>query len=211
MNVVRHFAIQLRRLREWAKREVLAHRVQYHNPTLRCEYPVIWKYPYDGLDAIELGRDVYIMAQCEIIVFKETPRSSKMGRLAIGDGSVLTTGVNVRAAGGTIRIGRNSVIAEHSVVVAANHAVYGGSLYLRDSWDEERTDVVIGDNVWVGAGCYLLPGCAIGDNSVIGAGSVVTKSVPPNEIWAGVPARKIRDVPTREEFEARQLAARGST
>jgi maltose O-acetyltransferase len=53
----------------------------------------------------------------------------------------------------------------------------------------------VGANVWVGANCVLLPGVTIGDNSLIAAGSVVSHDVPPNEIWGGVPAKKLKDVP----------------
>lgn len=51
--------------------------------------------------------------------------------------------------------------------------------------------VRIGSNVFVGACALILPGVTIGDNSIIGAGSVVTKNVPANEVWAGNPARFI--------------------
>ncbi|HET6566573.1 MAG TPA: acyltransferase [Rhodothermales bacterium] len=202
MSITRHFSIQLRRLKEKAKQEILVHRVQYHNPTLRCDYPTVWRYAYDGLDAIQLGQNVYVMAFTEILVYKHTHHSSKEGGLIVGDNSVIATGVNLRAAGGRIIIGENSGIGEYSVLIAANHAVHRGGLYLKSRWDEERTDVVLGDNVWIGAGCYLLPGCEVGDNSVVGAGSVVNKKIPPNEIWAGAPARKIKDVPFRAADES---------
>lgn len=52
--------------------------------------------------------------------------------------------------------------------------------------------IVVGDGVWIGTNCYIAQGITIGDNSVIGANSVVTHSVPENEIWGGVPARFIR-------------------
>ena len=51
--------------------------------------------------------------------------------------------------------------------------------------------VNIGNNVFVGANTTILPGISIGDFSIVGAGSVVTKSIPANEVWAGNPARKI--------------------
>lgn len=51
--------------------------------------------------------------------------------------------------------------------------------------------VQIGNNVFVGANTTILPGISIGDHAIIGAGSVVTKSVPGHEVWAGNPARKI--------------------
>ncbi|MGB1060198.1 MAG: acyltransferase, partial [Ketobacter sp.] len=61
-------------------------------------------------------------------------------------------------------------------------------------WDEDRTDVILGRNVWIGANSCLLAGSRVGDNSIVGAGSVVTGEIPANEIWAGVPARKIKDL-----------------
>ncbi|MEW4372357.1 sugar O-acetyltransferase [Paenibacillus kandeliae] len=52
----------------------------------------------------------------------------------------------------------------------------------------------VGNNVWIGGGVSVLPGVTIGDNSVIGAGSVVTKDIPPGVIAAGNPCRVIRDI-----------------
>lgn len=53
-------------------------------------------------------------------------------------------------------------------------------------------DVLIGDACWIGANVLINPGVEIGRNSVVGANSVVTKDIPPNEIWGGVPAKFIR-------------------
>ncbi|MDD5334864.1 MAG: acyltransferase [Rhodoferax sp.] len=53
-------------------------------------------------------------------------------------------------------------------------------------------DVTFGDYCWVGANVFINPGVAIGNNSVVGANSVVTKDIPPFEIWGGVPAKLIR-------------------
>ena len=52
--------------------------------------------------------------------------------------------------------------------------------------------VTIGDGVWIGANCFVSPGVEIGANAVVGANSVVTKSIPSQEIWGGVPAKFIR-------------------
>ncbi|WP_268035270.1 acyltransferase [Algoriphagus sp. PAP.12] len=54
--------------------------------------------------------------------------------------------------------------------------------------------IKIGDNVFIGFGCIILPGVTVGDNVVIGAHSVVSKDIPPNCVVAGVPARVIKDL-----------------
>jgi acetyltransferase-like isoleucine patch superfamily enzyme len=55
--------------------------------------------------------------------------------------------------------------------------------------------IVLGNNVWIGANVTLLPGVHIGDNAVIGAGSVVTKDVPADAVAVESPARVVREVP----------------
>lgn len=55
-------------------------------------------------------------------------------------------------------------------------------------------DVHIDENVWIGAGCIILPGVHIGKNSVIGAGSVVTHDIPPSSLSYGNPCRLIREI-----------------
>ena len=118
-------------------------------------------------------------------------------------GGVVCPRVCVRAAGGTIRIGARSAVAANSVLIAVNHKVEPGQPRFNVQWDETRSGIDIGSNVWVGAGCVILPGAVIGDDAVIAAGSVVRGTVPAGEIWGGVPARKIRtiDVATVEERE----------
>lgn len=196
MGMLLHMRIVGQRWRSRLIRRILAHRVQYHHPTLICHDTAIWDYAYADLDAIELGRHVSIGAYTEILVYKHAVRSGVEGRLIVGDRVLIGAGVNVRAAGGIIRIGAGSGIGQHSVVVAANHQTTLGQKYLYTPWDESRTGVDIGDNVWIAAGCVILPGARIGDNSVVGAGSVVGGEIPANEIWAGVPARKIKAVPS---------------
>jgi len=60
--------------------------------------------------------------------------------------------------------------------------------------DEITKPVIIGKNAWLGMGAVLLPGVTIGDDSIVGAGSVVTKNVPPKSIVVGNPAKFLRKI-----------------
>ena len=70
----------------------------------------------------------------------------------------------------------------------------------RAGW--ERADpIVVGDNVWLGGGAILCPGVTVGDDSVVGAGAVVTRDLPPGVVAAGVPARVLREIDDRDRIE----------
>ena len=63
-------------------------------------------------------------------------------------------------------------------------------------WDGERGDngtTMVGDDVWIGASSIIISGVTIGMGSIVAAGSIVTCGIPPCEIWAGVPAKKLKD------------------
>lgn len=92
-----------------------------------------------------------------------------------------------------IRIGDNVMLAPNVQIYTAHHPL---DVATRISMLESGTPINIGHNVWIGGGAILLPGVSIGDNSVIGAGSVVTRDIPANVIAAGNPCRVLRDVPT---------------
>ena len=67
-----------------------------------------------------------------------------------------------------------------------------GAMQTETDWEVE--DTVVAEGASIGSGCTLLGGISIGRDSIIGAGSVVTRSVPSGEIWAGNPARFVRKV-----------------
>lgn len=90
---------------------------------------------------------------------------------------------------GKITIGDNVFIAPNVCVITEEHAM---DVEQRSVGLEYARPVTIGDNVWICAGALILPGVTIGEGSVIGAGSVVTKDVPPRCLAAGNPCRVIR-------------------
>ena len=96
---------------------------------------------------------------------------------------------------GKVRIGKNVMFAPNVSIYTAGHPVHPDS---RNSGYEYGIDITIGDNVWIGGNVCVLPGVKIGDNVVIGAGSVVTKDLPDNVIAVGNPCRVIRKI-TKED------------
>ncbi|MET1254362.1 sugar O-acetyltransferase [Aliikangiella maris] len=90
--------------------------------------------------------------------------------------------------GGKIYIGDNCLIGPNVQILTINHPISPSERLQKTSL---ASDVVIGKNVWLGAGAILLPGVIIGDGAVIGAGSVVTRPVAANQLVAGNPAKPI--------------------
>lgn len=90
------------------------------------------------------------------------------------------------------------VIVKDNVMFGPNVSIYAAGHPIdkdtRNAGLEFGKPITIGNNVWVGGNCIILPGVTIGDNSVIGAGSVVTKDVPENVIVAGNPAKVIKEI-----------------
>ncbi len=88
-----------------------------------------------------------------------------------------------------LQIGDYATIGQNSVITA--HAITHDQVVLMP--------VVIGDNAVVGVNCTVLPGVRLGENAVLAPGAVATlgTDIPPNELWGGIPARKIKDLPPR--------------
>ncbi len=84
-----------------------------------------------------------------------------------------------------VHIGDDTIFAPGVKIISANHAFADFN-----SWPK-KDPVIIGRHCWLGANAVILPGVTLGDNVIVGAGAVVTKSVPSNTIVAGVPARPI--------------------
>jgi len=108
--------------------------------------------------------------------------------LTVGDDVDVGEYSHIRASGG-VTIGSRVLIASHVVITSRAHPAAPP----RFGVTEDRP-VVIEDDVWIGAGAIVLPGVTIGRGSVVAAGSVVTKSVPPDTIVAGIPAETIRSL-----------------
>ncbi len=93
---------------------------------------------------------------------------------------------------GRIEIGDNVLIGAYGYIAAANHRFESIALPIASQGYELKT-VKIGRGAWLGAHVIVLPGVTIGEDAIVGGGAVVTRDIPNREIWAGVPAKKIRD------------------
>ena len=90
-----------------------------------------------------------------------------------------------------IYIGDKTMFGPNVVLATANHPILPE---LREKAYQYNKEIHIGKNCWLGAGVIVVPGISIGDNSVIGAGSVVTRDIPPLSFAAGNPCRVIREI-----------------
>jgi acetyltransferase-like isoleucine patch superfamily enzyme len=111
------------------------------------------------------------------------------GAITIGNHSTLNP-YSILYGHGGLEIGDGVRIASHTVVIPANHKFDS-----RDSpiWTQglSKEGIHIEDDVWIGANCTVLDGVTVGEGSVVAAGAVVTESVPPYTVVAGVPAEPI--------------------
>ncbi|MEZ8150391.1 sugar O-acetyltransferase [Vibrio splendidus] len=92
-------------------------------------------------------------------------------------------------------IGDNVMIAPNVTIATGTHPI---SPELRLKAAQFNVPVCIGNNVWLGAHTVVLPGVTIGENSVIGAGSIVTKDIPANVVAVGNPCRVVREINERD-------------
>ena len=151
--------------------------------------------------AIRAGCDLHVFAAPHAPVsLCVNPYQGGDGHISIGDYCVLSPGTQLRSAIG-IEIGNNCMLAEGAFITDADwhdsyHRIFPG----------KRARVRLEDNVWLGHGVTVCKGVTIGENSIIGAASVVTRDVPANTIAAGNPAKAIGALdPTAEHSTRKDL------
>lgn len=96
----------------------------------------------------------------------------------------------------TVTIGDNVLIAPNVTISVTGHPVHHE---LRKNGEMYSFPVTIGNYVWIGSNVIINPGVTIGENSVIGAGSVVTKDIPPNVVAVGVPCKVLREINDKDK------------
>lgn len=129
-------------------------------------------------------------------------RSSKC-LFVVRENAILKIGNNVGMSGTAI-VCQKEIEIDDNVKIGGNVCIYDTDFHAldpmlrqhpeNDKKNTVRKKVTIKDNVFIGAHSTILKGVTIGENSIIGACSVITKDVPPNQIWAGNPAKFIREI-----------------
>ena len=131
--------------------------------------------------SVDIGSDFYGLSGC---------RCSRGKNIKIGDRFYM--GHNCFLSADLI-IGDDVMFASCVTLVGGDHDISDPSINLNASGrDVDVKPIVIGSNVWIGHGVIILAGVNIGKNSIVGAGSIVTKDVPENMIYAGNPAKQIK-------------------
>jgi acetyltransferase-like isoleucine patch superfamily enzyme len=145
-----------------------------------------------GNGRIEIGDDVRIGDRCTWVVgFKV----SENPELIIGN-RVSVNYQNLISVAKSLQIGDDTMIAANvQIFDNISHPLSPSRRLRHDPFTlEESAPVLIGKNCWVGTNSIVMRGVTIGDNSVVAAGSIVTKSVPPNTLVAGNPAAPIKQI-----------------
>jgi len=166
--------------------------------------PAGWRWETDG--PVFFGKDLQLQIAKGATI--------RFGRFSwIGDGTKIRVHEGVVEIGAKtvfgqectisaykrVRIGEQCVIADRAMFIDFDHGVVEVERPIRLQGIYKR-DCIVGSNVWVGYGACFLRGVRVGDNSIVGTNSVVTKDVPANTVVGGVPARTIRRRETPREL-----------
>lgn len=118
------------------------------------------------------------------------PITIDTGNVKIGHNCFINSGCKFIDFGG-ITIGNNVGLSVGVTLITNNHPCNPLTL---DKWVDVKEPIVIEDDVWIGANAIVVGNVTIGKGAMIGAGSIVTRDIPPGEVWAGNPARYIETV-----------------
>lgn len=145
----------------------------------------------------EIGENCYI----------EPPFHSNFGGKHVHFGKNVYANFNLTCVDDThIYVGDYTMIGPNVTLATAGHPILPE---LREKGYQFNMPIHIGKNCWLGAGVVVLPGITIGDNTVVGAGSIVTKDLPPNVVAVGNPCKVLREINEHDRefyFKDRKIA-----
>ena len=151
----------------------------------------------NAAEKVSIGNGVRIDTPWRVQLDKRVTLESDVWVKLVATDATLTVGEYTFVGRGTefdigdqIHIGSNVLIAPRVFITDHSHNI-APNQKIGDQGCASAA-VTIGDDVWIGTNAVILPGVSIGKGAVIGAGAVVRSDVPEYEIWAGVPAKRIR-------------------
>ena len=158
-------------------------------------------YDYNATRPLEAEKREQLLKEmfCEIgeNCYIEPPFHSNWGGAHCHFGKGVYANFNLTCVDDThIYVGDGTMMGPNVVLATAGHPILPE---LRAKYYQYNMPVHIGKNCWLGAGVLVMPGVTIGDNSVIGAGSVVTKDIPANVVAVGNPCRVLRPINDRDK------------
>ena len=171
------------------------------------------QYDYNATRPSEVARREALLCEmfCEIgeDCYIEPPLHANWGGKHCHFGNNVYANFNLTLVDDThIYVGDSTMLGPNVVLATAGHPILPE---LREQVYQYNIPVRIGRNCWLGAGVIVLPGVTVGDNSVIGAGSVVTKDIPPNVVAVGNPCRVLRPISDRDReyyFKDRKIKSK---
>lgn len=145
-----------------------------------------------GKSSFRYGKGLSTGRNCRIEVFEQ-------GLITMGDNCQIGDNVHL-VSSGCVEIGNDCLFASKVFISDTSHGAYGPDTPLSAPAERKLTaeGVRIGDRVWLGENVCVLPGVSIGDGTIVGAGGIVTRSLPDNVIAVGAPAQPIK----RYDFES---------
>ena len=138
-----------------------------------------------------------VFAECGDNCYIELPLHANWGGHHVHFGSGIYANSNLTLVDdGHIYVGDKVMFGPNVTIATANHPIEPS---LRSKGLQYNRDVHIEENVWIGSGVIIVPGVRIGKNSVIGAGSIVTKDIPENVVAVGNPCRVLREISEKDK------------
>ena len=173
IRVLQTYVVWSWRLSHLGKRTVLMRPLSCNNPK-----------------AVSIGRRVTLCSQFILADLSPGSHSDGAAKIIIGDDCTILYRFQCNAAV-SVRIGDNVLIASNVFITDSDHVLRPGGPPITRSNELYSSPVVIENNCWIGQNAVILKGVVVGHDSIIGASSVVTHSVPPHSVVAGNPAKLI--------------------
>jgi acetyltransferase-like isoleucine patch superfamily enzyme len=149
------------------------------------DFVTIYAHP-GATGTVELARNVHFYRGSIIEL------GSGSAGLRVGANSYFQAGCTLNPFIGNITIGNNCMIATRCTFMPYQHGYADATRPMREQGLTSRGDIVVEDDVWLGAQVCVMDGVTIGQGAIVGAGAVVTKDIPPYAVAVGVPARVVR-------------------